>query len=235
MRSRRPWMTWPTPSSAARSARSCLAWRRRDPRGHRVVAQAYPFHRSFLKIVDVALVVRPRVHVETDRWAAEVRRILHGMQVRGPIDVARAAHEGRRHGRHVQGLTRDLPVVGKAQGASLDARPAELALVAVNRRTRALGPAEHEDLHLRALVNEVTGVAARLEPHVRVERGRLDERGGEQLLHAARIEAGHGQPDDLVHEPRHGHERGRRTHGHAFYDAAPSPALGALTSTPMLP
>src|SRR5215467_13308542 len=239
MRSRRPWTTWPTPSSAARSARSCLAWRRRDRhpkgRGHRVVAQADPSHRALLQIVDVALVVGPRVHVEADRWPAELRRILDGVQVRGPIEVPRSAHGGRSHGRHVQGLARDLLVVGEGEGAALDARPAELALVAVNRRARALGPAEHEDFHLRALVNEVTGVAASLEPHVGLERGRFDERRGEQLLHAARIEAGRGQPDDFINEPRHGHERGRRTHGGVLYDAAPSPALGALTSTPMLP
>src|SRR5215470_5307640 len=239
MRSGRPWTTWPTPFSAARSAQSCLAWRTRDRhlerRGHRVVAQADPLHRAFLQIVDVALVVRSRIHMEADRWSAEVSRILHGVQVRGPIEVPRAAHGGPSYGRHVQGLARDLLVVGEGEGAALDARPAELALVAVNGRARALGPAEHEDFHLRALVNEVTGIAARLELHVRVERGRLDERGGEKLLHAARIEPGRRQPDDLVHEPRHGHERRRRTHGHAFYDAAPSPALGALTSTPMLP
>src|SRR5215475_3594934 len=169
MRSRRPGTTWLTSSSAARSARSCLAWRRRDQhlerRGHRVVAQAYSFHRALLQIVDVALVVRSRVHVETDRWPAEVQRVLHGVQVRWPIEVPRAAHGGGPHGPHVQGLAPDLLVVGEGEGAALDARPAELALVAVNRRARALGPAEHEDFHLRALVNEVTGVAAGLEPH----------------------------------------------------------------------
>src|SRR5262249_44140818 len=170
MRSRRPWTTLPTPSSAARSARSCLAWRRRDRhlkrRGHRVVAQADPPHRAFLQIVDVALVVGSGVHVETDRWPAEGRGILHGVQVRGPIDVPAAAHEGRPHGRYMQGPARDLPVVGEGEGAALDARPAELALVAMNGRTRALGPAENQDLYLRALVNEVTGVAASLESHV---------------------------------------------------------------------
>src|SRR5215471_11405401 len=239
MRSRRPWTVSPTPSSAARSARSCLAWRRRERhperRGHGVVAQAYPSDRAFFQIVDVALVVGPRVHMETDRWPVEGRRILHGVQVRGPIDVPAAAHEGRPHGRHVQRLARDLPVVGEGEGAALDARPTELALVAMNGRTRTLGPAENQDLYLRALVNEVTGVAASLEPHVGVERGRLDERRGKQLPHAACIEPGRRQPDDLVHEPRHGHESERRTHGGVLYDVAPSPAWGALTSTPMFP
>src|SRR5262249_48617956 len=115
MRSRRPWTTSPTPSSAARSARSYLAWRMCDRhlerRGHRVVAQAYPSHRALPQIVDVALVVRSRVHVETDRWPAEVLGILHGVQVGGPIEVPRAAHGGRPHGRHVQRLARDLLVV----------------------------------------------------------------------------------------------------------------------------
>src|SRR5215475_9398831 len=162
MRSRRLWTTSPTSSSADRSAQSCLAWRRRDSCGDRVVAQAYPSHRAFLQIVHVALVVRPCVHVETDRRLAEVWRILHRVQVRGPIDVPAAAHEGRRHGRHLQGLARDLSVVGEGKDDALDACPAELSFVAVDGSPRALGPAEDQDFHLCVLVDEVTGIAAGL-------------------------------------------------------------------------
>ena len=113
-----------------------------------------------------------------------------------------------------QGRPRGLAVAREREPPALDARPAVLALVPVDRRRRSPRPAEHEDLHVAVLVDEMPRVAPGGESHEAIERCRLDPVGREEAAHLGRVdgavtpradladEVGHGQGSDAGHRAR---------------------------------
>src|SRR5688500_19419685 len=109
------------------------------------------------------------------------------MDVRWPVEMPRSAVDGRARFES-QRRPRHLAIAGEAQPSALDARPAQLALVTVDRRARARRPAQHQQLDVPVLEHEMSRVPSGLDAHEGLEGGGLDPRLAEPAVERLRIE-----------------------------------------------
>ena len=171
----------------------------------RVVHEPHAPDGALLGVVDIALVVGATVDVEAHRVLLERGGIGHGVNVGGPVDVSRPGVHGGPERLEPQGRPRGLAVAREREPPALDPGPAILALVSVDRRRRSPRPAEHEDLHVAVLVDEMPRVAPGGEPHEAIERCRLDPVGREEAAHLGRVDGAVAPRADLPDEVGHGH------------------------------
>src|SRR5262249_25094962 len=140
--------------------------------GYGIVAEAHAPDDALREIVDVALVVRLHINVETDGLLAHR---LHGVDVGRAVDVTGSAVERVPYHREAKRAPRHLPVAREAEVTALHARPAQLALVAVDRRAAPARPAQHKELHGGVLEYEVARVATACVPDIGLDGCRLDQ------------------------------------------------------------
>src|SRR5262249_6558727 len=128
----------------------------------------------------------------------------------GPVDIAGPTFHRGADRLELERRPRRLAVAREGEPAALDAGPAVLALVPVDRRRGAPRPAQDEDLHVVVLVDEVASVPPGDEVSEAIEGGGLDGPGGEEAADRGRVDRARAQGADLTDEIAHAEGRGAR-------------------------
>ena len=108
--------------------------------------------------------------MQADRVLAELGRVLHRVDVGRAVEVAGPALDGLAEGDEAEGLARLLAIAREPEPPALHPGPAPLTLVAVDGSPGPPGPAEHQQLDVPILVDEVARVAAGNKAEIRTER-----------------------------------------------------------------